>query len=61
MHSQSITLDEKDREQFEKLALADGHKDFSRRGKMYCVTDLNFMAQGFNLAMKSLRSQLASL
>jgi hypothetical protein len=35
------------RNEFERKARLVGHNNFSRRGELYCVSDLNKLAEGY--------------
>lgn len=39
------------RSKFEEAARVAGHRNFTRRGDLYCVSDLNILAAGFCMAV----------
>ncbi len=39
------------RSKFEEAARVAGHRNFTRRGDLYCVSDLNTLAEGFCMGL----------
>jgi hypothetical protein len=51
MNTLKTIPDQDMRSRFEKAARKAGHDNFTRRGELYCVSDLNTLAEGFCMAL----------
>lgn len=53
MSLQELFRNAKQLEAFERAAVKAGYRNFSKRGSLYCLSDLNIFAAGYAAAMEN--------